>query len=117
MLQPNRCCSPIDAAARLTASVRLAVTAGHLQVHGISDAVHTCRFDGVAELQGELLDPEPLPTPSEHLGHERKAVQLAVLVERRQYLSLAAHLDDLADAQVERLSHGHLLGLHCYTPV
>ena len=108
---------PIDAAARLTASVRLAVTAGHLQVHGISDAVHTCRFDGVAKLQGELLDPEPLPTPSEHLGHERKAVQLAVLVERRQYLSLAAHLDDLADAQVERLSHGHLLGLHCYTPV
>ena len=50
-------------------------------------------------------------------GMNGSAVQLAVLVERRQDLSLAAHLDDLADAQVERLSHGHLLGLHCYTPV
>jgi hypothetical protein len=40
------------------------------------------RSSSVAELDGELVNPEPPAAPGQHLGHERQAVELAVLVER-----------------------------------
>ena len=52
--------------------------------------------------------PEPPATELQHLGHERKRLQLPPFVERRQYLGLAAHLDDLADTESEQLLLGSL---------
>ena len=51
---------------------------------------------------GQLVHPDPPAAPGQHLGHERQPVELTALVERGQDLGLAAHLDDLADAQVGR---------------
>ena len=89
--------------------MRLPVTAGPFQVHGVAHAVHAGPGDRVAQLERQLRHPEPPAAELQHLGHERERLQLAPLVERRQDLGLAAHLDDLADAQVEQLVRGDLL--------
>ena len=84
----------------------LAVAAHALEVDGMPHPVHAGPVDGVAQLQGELPDPEPLAAELQHLGHERQVLQLAVLVQRREDLRLAPHLDQLADAQVEDVGFG-----------
>ena len=108
---------PIDEAARLAATVPLAVAAHPLQVDGVAHAVHACRADRVAQLQRQLVHPEPPATELQHLRHEGQRLQLTSGINGGQDLGLAAHLDDLADAQVEVLACGFFLGLHCITPV
>ena len=92
---------PVDEAAGLTPSMGLTVAAHALEVDGMPHPVHAGPVDGVAQLQGELPDPEPMAAELQHLGHERQVLQLAVLVQRREDLRLAPHLDQFADAQVE----------------
>ena len=100
---------PVEEAAGLAAAVRLAVAAQPLQVHGVAHAVHAGRADGVAQLHGQLVHPEPPAAELQHLGHERERLQLAPPVEGGQDLGLAANLDDLADAETEHLLTGHPL--------
>ena len=92
---------PVDEAAGLTPSMGLAIAAHALEVDGMLHPIHAGPIDGVAQLQGELPDPEPLAAELQHLGHERQFLQFAVLVQRRKDLGFAPHLDQLADAQVE----------------
>ncbi len=111
------CLLPIDEAARLAAAVRLAVAAHPLQVDGVAHAVHTCRADRVAQLHRQLVHPKPPAAELQHLRHEGQRLQLTSGIEGGQDVRLAAHLDDLADAQVDVLACGYFLGLHCITPV
>ena len=79
-----------------------------VEVHGPLHAVHPAVVDLVAALERPLLHPEPLAGELEHLRHERQRLQPAPLVERRQDLLRASHLDEVAGTQVEALR----VGLH-----
>ena len=94
----------------------LTVAAHALEMDGMLHAVHASPVDGVAQLQGELPDPELLAAELQHLGHERQVLQLAVLVQRRKDLKLAPHLDQLADAQVEDSGFGGWSRQHAVAP-
>jgi hypothetical protein len=90
--------------------VGAAVAAHALQVHGPLHAVHAAVLDLVAGLEGPLVDPQPLAGELQHLRHERQRIQPAPLVEGGQDLARRAHLDELADPQLEILGLGGLPG-------
>jgi hypothetical protein len=100
------CLLPVDVAS-LAATVRLPVTARHLQVHGIPDAV-TSPFDGVAKLvRACRLRRHRRTGPA---SPAQTAAQLALLVERDRDLGLAAHsTPPTLGGPVPRAS----LDLHC----
>jgi hypothetical protein len=70
-------------------------------VHRILHAAHPAPGDRVAQLAGPLGDGVTLPAELQHLGHERQRIEFTAFVERGQDLGVAAHLDNLADAQAE----------------
>src|SRR6266511_3372909 len=104
------CAGPAGAAAGAarSAAARLAVAAHPLEVDRVAHAVHPAPVDRVAQLAGQLVDPEPPSAELPHLGHERQRLELAAVVEGREDLGLAPHLDQLTDTQVEDVSGGCL---------
>ena len=106
---------PVDEAGGLATAVRLPVAAHPRQVHRVAHPPHAGPGHRVAQLVGHLVHGELLAAVLQHLGHERQRVELAVVVQRRQDLLLAADLDQLADAQVEPPPGGRRPDLHSRT--
>jgi hypothetical protein len=58
--------------------------------------------DRVTRLMGAFVDTKPSATEGEHLRHERHPVQAAILIERRQDLSLGSDLHPVPYAEIQR---------------
>src|SRR5579863_3024597 len=75
--------------------------------------------DGIARFVRPLVDLEPLTAKCKHLGHERHAFELAVLVQRRQNFRPAEDLNPISDSQAHRLRcsplHSPDLNWYCLT--
>ena len=99
-----------------TSAVSAAVTTRALQVDRVADVVHPGPADGVAGLEGHLVDPEPRPQNCSISGMNRIVLELAVLVQRGEDLALAPYLHHLADAQIHRILNRRLSHPHPHHP-
>ena len=82
---------PEDQAAGLAAAVGGSIAA-RFEVDGLIDSASSHWKHGVAGLVRSFIDLKSLAAEREHLGHERHAIELSLLVERPQNLFLASDL-------------------------
>jgi hypothetical protein len=82
--------------------VSRAVTTEVVEEDAVGDATTVEVLDRVAHLLGAPDYGEPAPAVSHHLRHERQGVQGAMLVESGEDLRGAAHLHDVATADLVR---------------
>ena len=104
---------PEEEARRLAAAERLTVAPG-IQMNGLGNTP-SLAGDDITCLVGSRDNLEPTPAALEHLWHERKLVQTAMLVESREYLFAAAHFDPITDT--ERQARDPRLGFRAKTDV
>jgi hypothetical protein len=91
---------PEEVAVGLTTSVGRAIAAKPLQMDGGVEATPCPGFvDGVTGFVSDCTDAETLPTERKHLGHERQALNAAVLVQRGEDFLFAANFHKVAGAK------------------
>lgn len=89
----------------LAPAVRRAVATEPLEVNRVLHAPAHGSLDRVAGFVGSLGDAKSSPAKWEHLGHERKGLETASVVQRRKDFVCAPYLHPVSGAKSQRVPY------------